>query len=81
MMGAKPRFKPQYRVVTVHWNDACAHFGWRDPKSIDPVARCQTRGFLVRSDKNTVSVALSVGEAGDVSEVMTIPRGCIDRID
>lgn len=37
-------------------------------------------GFLVRKTKREVVVALNTDEDGDVSDVITIPRGCVRDI-
>lgn len=70
-----------YPLVWVEWIDAGSWAHWSSPRDIPRAPRAKTLGFLVREDKESISVAASIGETGDGSwdanAVMVIPLGCI----
>ena len=75
-------FKPRQRRVCVHWNDAMHEQGWKWPP--DPHAfpnRIVTTGYVLRKTAKTIEVAQSVAEAGSVGDVLSIPLGCVIRIE
>jgi hypothetical protein len=69
--------------VTVFWEDSKA-FGnhWYSPEDIKDFEfeTIRTRGFLVEENKRRVVVAQSLGESGDVCNLILIPRRCIVKI-
>ena len=68
-----------HKKVQVSWYDSTSRGRWvessiaRDYKP----AGIRTVGLLVKKTKREVVVALNTDEDGDVSDVITIPRGCV----
>lgn len=77
--------------VRVDWLDSVDTPGWqyaRDAKDIDFGLRppMQTRGVLIQTDPVSIAIATTIAPAGanDAKEgyldVLTIPRGCILKV-
>ena len=67
-----------HKLVAVTWRDSTSYNGWRAPSSVEEL-KCSQQvsvGWLLFKDKETIKIALSLGEdiAGDV---FLIPRGCV----
>ena len=70
------------KMQRVTWIDSCTHSGWNFYSANDlALARCTTVGFRVKSPKGTIALAGSKGESGSYSDVMTIPRSCVKKIE
>lgn len=73
-------------LVEVQWEDAYRHpDGWMSSeeyvKELEvPPSTMLTAGFLVAENDRYVAVALSMGENGQLSDVMQIPRGMVREI-
>lgn len=72
--------------VEVQWHDATSESNWKSHDDLPNTSAIITRGWLVRSTKNCVTIAGSVAAIDpkenidskvDVGEIITIPRGCI----
>lgn len=71
-----------YPLVEVTWVDSTGTPGWQREIQVKPLV-CHTAGYLMRSSRNSVVVALSVSEersANTCADTMTIPRGSVKRI-
>lgn len=64
-------FKPRYRRVTVHWDDASTSDPWQPPDetSLAPVSYLKVASTICRDDQ------------AQVSNVTVIPRGMIRRVE
>jgi hypothetical protein len=66
----------------VTWIDSCTHSGWGHYAKDDlTLAQCTSIGIRVPSHKGTVALAGSKGATGQLSDVMTIPRSCVKKIE
>ena len=66
----------------VTWIDSCTHSGWdRYTKDELTLCQCTSVGIRVPSPKGTVALAGSKGATGQLSDVMTIPRSCVKKIE
>lgn len=87
--GLKTDDQP-WKYVEVDWIDAVSENAWTAAGECPCVANIKTRGWLVKKDKNSITIAgtitiLDDGEEEDedkidVGEIITIPRGCINGI-
>lgn len=69
------------KLVLVDWEDSNVHGGWN---SIEHYADCQpskcrTVGWVAKKDRHSITVVQSLS-ANEVSDGMTIPRGCVKSI-
>ena len=71
-----------HKKVQVSWCDSTSRGRWVESSIAKDykVAEIRTVGLLVEKTKHEVVVALNTDEDGDVSDVITIPRGCIRSI-
>ena len=76
-MGKKP-----LRFVEVEWHDAHSTAEWTERKSLPSVTKCVSRGWLLRDDKEAVTLAatLQVENGDDVGEIVSIPRGMVQKM-
>jgi len=81
-MKAAMRFVP---FVEVQWRDShtpttTAWRNWAEVKQYhNEPCKCSTVGFLVRSDKRGVTLAMSVTDGGLFGGLWHVPRGLIIR--
>lgn len=77
-MSKKPKL-PFDTFIEVVWDDAVSDDGWVDIKSIEPVTRVVTRGWLVQDIPESITLANSifVKDKETVGGSQTIPRGMI----
>ena len=71
------------KLVIVEWVDSHSIDGWRTIEDMKPdgICRCQTVGWLMRKDKELVSVVQSLAFDGRDSNATTnIPTGSVKRI-
>ena len=72
----------RFKLVRVMWDDSKVIHDWHGSgDGYDTVAHCATVGFLTQEEKTIVTLALTVSEDGTILETITIPRGCITKID
>ena len=70
-------------VVRVDWRDSYGTTGWIDKRELHEIHDCdevkiQTVGYVIKADKNFVSVAQSLSEHNDdIHNTMTIPSAMI----
>ncbi len=75
--------RKRLRFVEVMWDDAVSVATWVDPlKELPAVTKCVSRGWLLHDDKTQVTLAstVQVSNGSDVGEVLTIPRGMVQKI-
>ena len=76
-MGKPPK-------VHVRWWDAASNSqGWAPVQGYTHgtgLMAVETLGFLIKKSRKEVQVALSLDEAGKVSEAIAIPRACVRSI-
>ena len=70
----------KWRPVEVKWIDSATRSSWHVLSGKDSFSQIRTVGFLVKKDKNCISVALSMDEDKWVSDTISIPRKCIIKI-
>jgi hypothetical protein len=68
--------------VEVLWLDTAAHHGWHpaDQVKVFDAIHVRSVGYLFSMDDEWVKMTQSVGETGDVAEVLVIPQCCIQDI-
>ena len=68
-------------LVIVEWLDSSARSGWRSRDYLQDAhpAKCVSVG-IARSKEDCVNITQSISDAGDISEVVSIPRCSILRI-
>ena len=74
-------FKPRYRVVTVHWLDSATYDKWQEVEAERKPFEVATTGYLVRKTPKQIEIASTVAEVGDICSLITIPLGCVVRIE
>ncbi|MEM8575510.1 MAG: hypothetical protein AAGF48_12845 [Pseudomonadota bacterium] len=76
---------PKLPFVEVHWDDAHNHATWETKDTVPKVAKCVTRGWVVKEDKEGITLAHTFSaSAGEHDEDQfggceTIPLGCITK--
>ncbi len=71
------------KVIRIKWVDSCSSHGWLSPDEVSPnPGFCESVGYLVRRDKEVVTIAQSRGLAGTTpfAEYLTIPVCCIQSV-
>ena len=69
-----------YRYVELRWDDAQSESGWADRKDLVGVARCVTRGWLIRETSEEIVLAMTLqGEDGSkgFGGTWAIPRSTV----
>ena len=74
-------FRPRYRVVTVYWVDSATYDKWQEADAEREPYEIATTGYLVRKTSKQVEIASTVADLGDVCSLITIPLGCVVRIE
>lgn len=65
------------------WQDATSLGRWRsleDARRAGTTTTCQTVGWLVKATRTEISLAQSIGEGGDVNDLMVIPRSEVKEL-
>lgn len=70
------------KIVRVKWVDSNAHIGWGRQIGAyeDDDIMCESAGYLVRNDRQTIVIAASTTDFGNDTEFnncMVIPRSAI----
>lgn len=73
-MAKRKTAKPKYKYVEVTWIDAISDSSWLQEADFPLPAIITTRGWLVREEKDFITLAGTLGQEGDFGEVITIPR-------
>lgn len=82
MIADHPKMYAAYPLVEITWVDACGRTGWVNPPAEGPHPLfCLSTGYLVHSDANGATVALSHGCNGMVGDTLTIPKGMLLKVD
>jgi len=74
---------PKYKPVYVEWDDSHVTSSWQNSEERDyPLCPIETLGWLIKKDRRSISVAQSwdTDNHGYTCDVITIPRGCIRKI-
>lgn len=71
----------KYNLVHVEWDDSTnTPPDWHKiGSSILKPAKCVSVGYIVYECKRYITLAQSLTDGGDCSNIFTIPRGCITR--
>jgi len=68
------------KLIYIEWYDACSSSGWNSPDKLDYTALLvKTVGWLLKEEKNTISIVHSNAENHDVMGLVTIPKGWIKK--
>jgi hypothetical protein len=67
-------------AVLVTWTDAQSHNNWQDTKGPFPPAAARSLGFVIEDTPKYLSVAQSLADDGTLGDVLSIPRGMIQKI-
>ena len=67
--------------VEVTWSDAAASCDWRsfDEARAQKPIECKSLGWLVKTGKKVVTVAGSINEMGQLSDIVTIPKSWVTK--
>ena len=70
------------KIVLIEWVDSNLFHGWvdKDGESFG-VAECKSVGFLLKKHRSEITLALSRSKQDQVSQCITIPRGCVKSIE
>lgn len=84
MSRRKPTTDPlhgKYVPVRLLWADACSKHGWQDPEKTDftPIIMCSV-GWLVHQAKHVLSIAQSIGENGELGDILTVPMNWVVKV-
>ena len=70
-------------LVLVTWYDAHSETGWFEPQEAldkhNPMT-CWNVGWVVKKDKDGITLSPSVASDGGLGDVMFIPRGMIRQV-
>ncbi len=71
-----------FKIVEVEWVDPSTTSRWTSLKDVleDCTYRCKTVGHMVHSDRKKICIALNWGEDGQISDIITIPKGVVHKI-
>ncbi len=69
------------KIVLIEWDDTSVIHGWFSPTDISGgIAHCQSVGFWVKEDEESITISFAVSDQDLVMEKKTIARGCIKSI-
>ncbi len=74
--------RKRLKFVEVAWSDAVSTANWLSPGELPPVVDCVSRGWLLIDDKQQVTLAatIQVQDGGEVGEIVSIPRGMVQKM-
>lgn len=68
-------------IVEVEWIDSATYQGWQTKSAKEQtVSQCTTVGFVMRRNKNEISIAQGKSNNKNYLNVTTIPMSCIKKI-
>ena len=69
------------KALYLEWEDSSSLAGriWHDQDSDVGVSKCMTAGFVIREDKNSVTIASHVTPHGDMAGDITIPKKSVTK--
>ncbi len=69
------------KILLIDWVDTAVVHGWQCGDEIkDDLAHCQSAGFQIKENEESVTIAFGISDQGLIMERKTIPRGCIKSI-
>lgn len=76
------------KFVEVKWWDIRSDATWRGLDKLPRPVNCTSRGWVVAEDKETLTLAGTIGHKADddpddeelVGEIIVLPRGCIKSV-
>jgi hypothetical protein len=68
-------------IVYVEWNDSTPLGGWVEDHELPPEMQCVSFGYLVREDRESITVAAHMSSHDSHSGAIRIPRACITRME
>ena len=79
MQARKLKFR---EAVRVSWVDSMSFGGWNyEPDQVGGVARIQTLGYVVNSNKDYLTMTTSIGSKGGALDPVSIPWPAIVQVD
>ena len=66
------------KVKYIEWFDSKFHNAWSWTKEFSP-ATCRSVGFEIENCKDSVTLALCLGDEDDHAQTVTISKPCIKR--
>lgn len=68
------------KLMLIEWEDSSGHSGWHNPNQTNHrTLYCSTIGYVIEGKKDTICLAQSICENGDVDHVISIPNVCIRK--
>lgn len=70
------------KVTVIDWVDIVVYGGWR--KDYEKPAVCRSVGYIVEETDTHIVLAATVGGEGEAREwnqCVTIPKGCITKVE
>ncbi len=68
------------RIVEVEWEDSSVHHRWHSDEAVHVTAPCKSVGYVVRDDKEAMSLAESLDVSPPLKDTTTSGFGCVTTI-
>ena len=68
------------RIVEVEWEDSATIHNWHKDDDGHTPSRCRSAGFVVRDDKDAISLAESLDNSPDPKDGVVYKYGCVTTI-
>ena len=62
------------RIVEVQWLDSFVLSGWHCSEAEVDISKCQTIGYVLRDEKDSLVLAQSLSDAGNIADIIAIPK-------
>ena len=69
----------QSKALLVCWRDSTSTGRWRKEMTGNPCALCVSIGFFLYEDKKSLVLAMSLGDNGEFTDTLAIPKACIEE--
>ena len=68
------------RIVEIEWEDSSTHHRWHSDKTVHVTSPCKTVGYVVRDDKEAMSLAESIDASPPLKDTIISDFGCVTTI-
>ncbi len=69
------------KALYLEWEDSCSLTGrvWHDQEADVEASKCMTAGFVIKEDKQAITIASHITPQGDMAGDITIPKRAITK--